>query len=297
MTRLYESGVLKLGRPRCNPAACAVSLSGFILSSVARRALPSPARAFSSTNSTLMSSWASGSTSPADADRSLCRCESRTGGGQRRRQDRPQPCSQRASFQPPIDGGATGLGARHSGRRAARRTQTDAGSPAVGPRRAARLPRHSSVASERSGGGVVVFDARSETDPLAGVVHWDRALRAAHQRQGEEAVPLAKLLVSARADRGGVPVSKERLDALIKEFDFAAYYATSAKEGWQVEELRAAIERANSRGQLPTVTSSALFATIKSSLLDVRTPAACSRRWASFSMSLLGDIRRHCGRQ
>ena len=117
---------------------------------------------------------------------------------------------------------------------------------------------------------LVVFDARSETDPLAGVVHWDRALRAAHQRQGDEAVPLSKLLVSARSDRGGVPVSKERLDALIKEFDFAGYYATSAKEGWQIEELRAAIERTIPWGELPTVTSSELFATIKSHLLQVK---------------------------
>jgi hypothetical protein len=87
---------------------------------------------------------------------------------------------------------------------------------------------------------LVVFDARSETHPLAGVIHWERALRAAHQRQGGQAVPLTKFLVSARADRGGVPVSKERLEALLKEFDFAGYYATSAKEGWQIEELRTA---------------------------------------------------------
>ena len=117
---------------------------------------------------------------------------------------------------------------------------------------------------------LVVFDARSETDPLAGVAHWDRALRAAHRRQGDEAVPLTKLLVSARADRGGVSVSKERLDTLIKEFDFAAYYATSAKEGWQVDELRVAIERAIPWDELPTVTSSELFATIKSYLLEVK---------------------------
>ena len=103
---------------------------------------------------------------------------------------------------------------------------------------------------------LVVFDARSETDPLAGVVHWERALRAAHQRQGDEAVPLTKFLVSARADRGGVPVSKERLDALVKEFDFAGYFATSAKEGWRIGELRAAIESAIPWDELPTVTSS-----------------------------------------
>jgi hypothetical protein len=117
---------------------------------------------------------------------------------------------------------------------------------------------------------LVVFDARSETDPLAGVVHWERALRAAHQRQGDEAVPLTKFLVSARADRGGVPVSKERLDALVKEFDFAGYFATSAKEGWRIGELRAAIESAIPWDELPTVTSSALFATIKSHLIEVK---------------------------
>jgi class 3 adenylate cyclase len=117
---------------------------------------------------------------------------------------------------------------------------------------------------------MVVFDARSETDPLAGVVHWERALRAAHQRQGSEAVSLTKFLVSARADRGGVPVSKERLDELVKQFDFAGYYATSAKEGWQVDELRAAIEQAIPWDELPTVTSSELFATIKSSLVEVK---------------------------
>ena len=117
---------------------------------------------------------------------------------------------------------------------------------------------------------LVVFDARSETNPLAGVVHWERALCAAHQRQGDEAVPLTKFLVSARADRGGVPVSKERLDELIKEYSFAAYYATSAKEGWRIDELRAAIERAIPWDELPTVTSSELFATIKSYLLEVK---------------------------
>jgi GTPase SAR1 family protein len=31
---------------------------------------------------------------------------------------------------------------------------------------------------------LVVFDARSETDPFSGVRHWDRALRAAQRVQG-----------------------------------------------------------------------------------------------------------------
>ena len=40
---------------------------------------------------------------------------------------------------------------------------------------------------------LVVFDARSETDPLAGVRHWERALRLAQQRQGTSSVPISGL--------------------------------------------------------------------------------------------------------
>ncbi len=50
---------------------------------------------------------------------------------------------------------------------------------------------------------LVLFDARSETDPFAGVYHWDRALRQAQRVQGNSALPLKKFLVAARIDRGG----------------------------------------------------------------------------------------------
>ena len=117
---------------------------------------------------------------------------------------------------------------------------------------------------------LVVFDARSETDPLAGVRHWDRALRLAKQRQGTSSVPMKKFLVSARNDRGGVSIGEDRLQAILKEFGFDAYFKTSAKEGWQVKELQAAIEQAIPWKDLPEVSSSQLFADIKSFLLDVK---------------------------
>jgi WD40 repeat protein/class 3 adenylate cyclase/GTPase SAR1 family protein len=116
---------------------------------------------------------------------------------------------------------------------------------------------------------LVVFDARSETDPLAGVRHWDRALRLAQQRQRSR-VPMKKFLVSARNDRGTVSVSKERLDALLKEFEFDGYFETSAKEGWQIKELRQAIEEGIPWNDLPEVSSSVLFADIKSSLMKAK---------------------------
>jgi class 3 adenylate cyclase/GTPase SAR1 family protein len=117
---------------------------------------------------------------------------------------------------------------------------------------------------------LVVFDARSETDPLAGVRHWERALRLAQQRQGSSCVPMKKFLVSARADRGTVSVSKERLEGLLAEFGFDGYFETSAKEGWKIKELRQAIEQGISWDVLPEVTSSVLFADIKAFLLEVK---------------------------
>jgi WD40 repeat protein/class 3 adenylate cyclase len=117
---------------------------------------------------------------------------------------------------------------------------------------------------------LVVFDARSETDPLAGVRHWERALRLAQQRQGAACVPMKKFLVSARNDRGGVSVSKERIQALLAEFQFDGYFETSAKEGWDIERLRDALEQAIAWEQLPEVSSSQLFADIKSFLLEVK---------------------------
>jgi len=117
---------------------------------------------------------------------------------------------------------------------------------------------------------LVVFDARSETDPLAGVRHWERALRLAQQRQGTAGVPMKKFLVSARNDRGGVSIGEDRVQKILDEFGFDGYFKTSAKEGWQVKELRAAIEQAVAWEKLPEVSSSQLFADIKSFLLEVK---------------------------
>jgi WD40 repeat protein/class 3 adenylate cyclase len=117
---------------------------------------------------------------------------------------------------------------------------------------------------------LVVFDSRSETDPLAGVRHWERALRLAHQRQGASGVPMRKFLVSARNDRGGVSIGEERLQAILKEYGFDGYFKTSAKEGWEIKELRIAIEKAIEWEKLPKVSSSQLFADIKSFLLEVK---------------------------
>lgn len=115
--------------------------------------------------------------------------------------------------------------------------------------------------------GLVVFDAQSETDPFAGVKQWDRALRQAQRIQGSTPLPLRKILVAARSDRGSIGVSEERIQLLVKEMGFDGYYMTSAKEGWGIPELQLKIRRAIDWEMLPRVSSTWLFQHIKNFLI------------------------------
>ena len=114
---------------------------------------------------------------------------------------------------------------------------------------------------------LVVFDARSETDPFSGVRHWDRALRAAQRVQGNQSPPLAKFLVAARADRGGAGVSSPRIKAIVRDLGFKDYFETSAKENWGIEPLAQAVRQVIDWAKLPSVSSSRLFQQIKDFLL------------------------------
>jgi GTPase SAR1 family protein len=114
---------------------------------------------------------------------------------------------------------------------------------------------------------LLVFDSRSEIDPFSGVKHWVRALAQA-RRLEDTAVPLRIYLVAARADRGGVPVTRQRIQAVIDDLGLDGFFETSAKEGWQVTELAEAIRTGITWDALPTVSSTALFDSIKQFLLE-----------------------------
>lgn len=115
---------------------------------------------------------------------------------------------------------------------------------------------------------LIVFDSRSESDPFSGVKYWVRALAQARRLEGATAVPLTTYLVAARADRGGVVVSAERVRAMVESLGLAGFFETSAKEGWQVAELGAAIRDGIDWGSLPVISSSPLFDSIKQFLLE-----------------------------
>jgi WD40 repeat protein/class 3 adenylate cyclase len=115
---------------------------------------------------------------------------------------------------------------------------------------------------------LVVFDSRNEVDPFAGVRHWDRALRQAQRIQSDAAAPLAKYLVAARIDRGGIGVSVARIQTLVRDLGFAGYFEVSAKEGWGIAELAEAVRKAIDWEALPRVSSTSLFQNIKDLLLE-----------------------------
>jgi len=114
---------------------------------------------------------------------------------------------------------------------------------------------------------LIVFDARNETDPFAGVRHWVRALRQA--RSAHPTLPRTfKFLVAARTDRGSIGVSRTRINSLIRDLGFDADFETSAKEGRNIPELAQAI-RANIRWEdMPQVSSTQLFQQIRAFLIQ-----------------------------
>lgn len=115
---------------------------------------------------------------------------------------------------------------------------------------------------------LVVFDSRSETEPFSGVKHWVRALAQARRIEGDGAIPLRAYLVAARADRGGIPVTRERIEAMVAELGMDGFFETSAKEGWQVTDLAEAIRDGIDWDRLPMVSSNALFESIKHYLVE-----------------------------
>ncbi|MEH2067325.1 MAG: TIR domain-containing protein [Nostoc sp.] len=115
---------------------------------------------------------------------------------------------------------------------------------------------------------LIVFDARSETEPFAGVYYWNRALQQAQNLPGNSAIALKKFLVSARVDRGSIGVTKARINALVSELGFDGYFETSAKEGLGIKELATAIRNAIDWEHLPKESSTELFQKIKVFLIQ-----------------------------
>ncbi|MFD4642290.1 TIR domain-containing protein [Lentzea sp. NPDC058436] len=115
---------------------------------------------------------------------------------------------------------------------------------------------------------LVVFDARSETDPFAGVRYWSRALAQARRLDGAAAVRLRAYLVAARTDRGGTAVSPARIQQAVDLHGFDGFVETSAKEGWGVDDLIRTAREAIDWDAVPVVSSTDLFQSIKDFVVE-----------------------------
>jgi small GTP-binding protein len=120
---------------------------------------------------------------------------------------------------------------------------------------------------------LVVFDAKSDLDPLSGVRHWARALNQAARLAKRDGSGITRILVAARLDRGGAKVSDAELRDVRREFGFSKYATTSAKEGEGIGTLSQAIEAAINWDLQPKVSSTQLFDSIRRFLLEKRDTA------------------------
>jgi len=89
----------------------------------------------------------------------------------------------------------------------------------------------------------------------------------AQRVQSETAPATCKYLVAARVDVGRIGASADRIESLCQELNFDRYFATSAKEGWGIEELLETIRTSINWDALPTVSSTELFQNIKTFLV------------------------------
>ncbi|MGW0285594.1 TIR domain-containing protein [Streptomyces sp. NPDC003236] len=111
--------------------------------------------------------------------------------------------------------------------------------------------------------GLIVFDARSESEPFRGVSYWSKALDEAAM----PGAPLIKILVSARSDRGGIAVSKERVTEVLKRCGMHAFQETSAKSGAGISDLIATVRRSISWPSLPVVAAPHVFTEFRKYLI------------------------------
>lgn len=136
-------------------------------------------------------------------------------------------------------------------------------------------------------------DARNDSDPFSGVRYWDRALRHARQLREGDGTALRTLLVTARADRGPIGVSRQTIDELVREMGIAGHFETSSKENWGIAELRAAILKLIDWSELPRVHYNYTFRIIESFV--------AAERGAGRVLSSVDDLRRQylreCGGQ
>jgi small GTP-binding protein len=110
---------------------------------------------------------------------------------------------------------------------------------------------------------LMVMDPQKD-DPFESLGHWEKALSTAVKH------PFNKVLVAGRCDRGGVTVSRQKIEQYCKERGYSGYIDTSAKTGDGCEELKTLISQHIPWDHLPWTATTKLFKILKDAIIAVK---------------------------
>ncbi len=109
----------------------------------------------------------------------------------------------------------------------------------------------------------LVFNPQSE-DPFEGLAQWSRDLERAARRK------FNRLLVAGRVDRGGLMISRRRIEEFAKSHGFDDYLETSAKTGRGCKALQKAIIDHIDWESIPYTASPRIFKLLKDAIVGLR---------------------------
>jgi small GTP-binding protein len=112
-----------------------------------------------------------------------------------------------------------------------------------------------------------VFNPQDD-NPFNALGFWDKAIDAAAKHKP------AKVLVAGRCDRGGVIVSRKKLDEFRKQHGLAAFLQTAAKSGKGCDDLKDVIARHIPWDRLPWTATTQLFKSLKEAIVEIKAKSA-----------------------
>lgn len=114
---------------------------------------------------------------------------------------------------------------------------------------------------------LLLFDSQRPDDPFYGLGEWEKALWTAIGRDP------ARLLVAARADRGGAPLTAEKIERFRENRGYTAYLKTSAMTGDGCDALRALLAEHIPWAKLEEISTPQLFKDLKDAVVEIKAEA------------------------
>jgi GTPase SAR1 family protein len=111
---------------------------------------------------------------------------------------------------------------------------------------------------------LVLFDSQKPDDPFYGLGEWEKALRTAIGHDP------TRLLVAARADRTGAPLTEAKIRRFCDERGYVEYLETSAKGDLGCKELRDALAMLIPWEGLEEISTPQLFKDLKEAVIEIK---------------------------